>query len=108
MSTYSVGYFVGSLSSKSINRVLSRALIRLAPDDLRFTEIAIDNLPLMKKIKAGQADGVTSAPPAHSKRTGVPGFTRLATVIASQLVRRTQPCEAVLPIFSGSGVPWMP
>ena len=32
--TYQVGYFVGSLSSTSINRILSRALIRLAPPDL--------------------------------------------------------------------------
>jgi chromate reductase len=46
MSTYKVGYFIGSLSSKSINRVLSKALIRLAPEDLEFTEIRIDNLPL--------------------------------------------------------------
>ena len=46
MTTFHVGYFVGSLSSTSINRVLSRALIRLAPDDLEFTEIPIGNLPL--------------------------------------------------------------
>jgi chromate reductase, NAD(P)H dehydrogenase (quinone) len=46
MATYKVGYFVGSLSSKSINRILSRALIRLAPDDLEFTEIPISNLPI--------------------------------------------------------------
>ena len=38
--------FVGSLSSTSINRVLSKALIRLAPEDLEFTEIPIGNLPL--------------------------------------------------------------
>ena len=31
MTTYKVGYFVGSLSSTSINRELSKALIRLAP-----------------------------------------------------------------------------
>ncbi|MGZ4174526.1 MAG: NADPH-dependent FMN reductase [Solirubrobacteraceae bacterium] len=43
---YQVGYFIGSLSSNSINRVLSKALIRLAPDDLEFTEIPIGNLPL--------------------------------------------------------------
>ena len=43
---YEVGYFVGSLSSTSINRVLSRALLRLAPPDLAFTEIPIGNLPL--------------------------------------------------------------
>ncbi len=46
MSVYKVGYFVGSLSSTSINRVLSRALIRLAPEDLEFTEIGIGDLPL--------------------------------------------------------------
>ena len=46
MPGYKVGYFVGSLSSASINRVLSRALIRLAPEDLEFTEIGISNLPL--------------------------------------------------------------
>ena len=34
MTVYKVGYFVGSLSSTSINRILSKALIRLAPDDL--------------------------------------------------------------------------
>jgi chromate reductase len=44
--SYEVGYFVGSLSSTSINRVLSRALIRVAPRELRFTEIPIGNLPL--------------------------------------------------------------
>ena len=44
--TIQVGYFVGSLSSTSINRVLSRALIRLAPDDMEFTELPIGNLPL--------------------------------------------------------------
>jgi chromate reductase, NAD(P)H dehydrogenase (quinone) len=44
--TYTVGYFVGSLSSHSINRELSQVLIALAPDDLEFTEIPIGNLPL--------------------------------------------------------------
>jgi chromate reductase, NAD(P)H dehydrogenase (quinone) len=43
---YKVGYFVGSLSSTSINRILAKALIRLAPDDLEFTEIPIRDLPL--------------------------------------------------------------
>ena len=46
MAAYRVGYFVGSLSSTSINRKLSKALIRLAPDDFEFTEIPIGNLPL--------------------------------------------------------------
>ena len=46
MSRYTVGYFVGSLSSQSINRVLSRALLRVAPEDLDFVEIPIADLPL--------------------------------------------------------------
>jgi chromate reductase len=46
MPAYKIGYFVGSLASGSINRILSRALVRLAPDDLEFTEIAIKDLPL--------------------------------------------------------------
>jgi chromate reductase len=46
MSTYKIGYFVGSLSSTSVNRILSRALIKLAPDDFEFTEIPIRDLPL--------------------------------------------------------------
>ncbi len=43
---YEIGYFVGSLAKGSINRTLSKALIRLAPDDLTFTEIPIKDLPL--------------------------------------------------------------
>lgn len=43
---YQVGYFVGSLSSTSINRILSKALMRVAPDDLEFTEIPIGEMPL--------------------------------------------------------------
>lgn len=46
MTTYTVGYFIGSLSSTSVNRALSAALIRLAPDDLEFVEIPIKDLPL--------------------------------------------------------------
>src|SRR3954452_7572120 len=43
---HKIGYFGGSLASTSINRVLSRALIRVAPEDLEFTEIGIGDLPL--------------------------------------------------------------
>ncbi len=44
--TYKVGYLVGSLSSTSINRLLAKALIRLAPAGLTFREIAFKDLPL--------------------------------------------------------------
>ena len=46
MPTYRIGYFVGSLATGSINRVLAKSLIRLAPDNLEFTEIPIKDLPL--------------------------------------------------------------
>lgn len=46
MRTYRIGYLVGSLSSTSINRRLSKALIRLAPDALEFSEISFRELPL--------------------------------------------------------------
>ena len=36
---YKVGYFVGSLAAGSINRILSQALIKVAPSDLEFVEI---------------------------------------------------------------------
>lgn len=37
--------------------------------------------------------------------TGVPFATLAATRSASQLVRRTQPCDSALEIFPGQGVP---
>lgn len=46
MQTYTVGYFVGSLSSTSINRLLATALARLAPKGLELREIPIKDLPL--------------------------------------------------------------
>lgn len=46
MSTYTVGYFVGSLAKASINRKLSQALIRLAPEHLELREIPFGQLPL--------------------------------------------------------------
>ncbi|MGN6426021.1 MAG: NADPH-dependent FMN reductase [Leifsonia sp.] len=46
---YSVGYLVGSFSSVSINRTLAKALLRLAPRDLVFTEIRIGELPLYNR-----------------------------------------------------------
>lgn len=46
MTTYKVGYIVGSLATASINRTLAKALIRLAPPELEFVEIPIKDLPL--------------------------------------------------------------
>ena len=46
MASYKVGYLIGSLAAASINRKLARALIRLAPDSLEFSEIPFRDLPL--------------------------------------------------------------
>ncbi len=45
MSTFKVGYLVGSLSSTSINRKLALALTKLAPPQLRMFEISFRDLP---------------------------------------------------------------
>lgn len=46
MASQKIGYFIGSLSSTSINRLLAKALIRLAPPEMEFVEIPIKDLPL--------------------------------------------------------------
>jgi chromate reductase len=46
MTTYKVGYFVGSLAAASINRKLAHALVRLAPEGFAMTEIPFRELPL--------------------------------------------------------------
>ena len=96
MSTYRVGYFVGSLSSKSINRILSKALIRLAPQDLEFTEIPIGNLPLYSpdydddyppeamelKEAIGRSDAVLFVTPEYNR--SIPGALKNAIDWASR------------------------
>jgi len=46
MAGYKVGYFVGSLATKSINRLLAKALVSVAPPELQMTEISFKDLPL--------------------------------------------------------------
>ena len=46
MTSYKVGYLVGSLAKASINRKLAHALIKLAPEQLKFSEIPFRDLPL--------------------------------------------------------------
>jgi chromate reductase len=43
---YKVGYLVGSLASGSINRLLSKALVRAAPPQLQMVEIPFKDLPM--------------------------------------------------------------
>ncbi len=46
MTTYKVGYLVGSLATASINRLLAKALVRLAPKELEMTEVPFRDLPI--------------------------------------------------------------
>ncbi len=46
MTSYRVGYLVGSLAKGSINRKLAGALVRLAPPELELAEIPFAELPL--------------------------------------------------------------
>jgi len=46
MTSYKVGYLIGSLATASINRKLAQALVRLAPEELEFEEISFRELPL--------------------------------------------------------------
>ena len=45
MTEFRAGYFVGSLTTNSINRKLAKALVKLAPIDLAMTEISFRDLP---------------------------------------------------------------
>lgn len=94
MTTYTVGYIVGSLSAQSINRLLSKALVRLAPDDLSFVEIPINDLPLYNQDldadypPAGRArgdsvvDAVLVVTPEYNR--GIPGCLKNAIDWASR------------------------
>jgi chromate reductase len=96
MTIYKVGYFVGSLSSTSINRELSKALIRLAPKDLEFAEIPIADLPLYSqdldadlppqaralKEAIGRSDAILFVTPEYNR--SIPGALKNAIDWASR------------------------
>lgn len=84
--TQRIGYIVGSLSGDSINRVLAKALVHLAPDDLEMIEIAIRDLPLYNrddeldpvpavrafKQAVEQADGLLFVSPEYNRSIPAP------------------------------------
>jgi chromate reductase len=96
MSSYTVGYIVGSLSAESINRRLAMALIQLSPKHLRFVEISIRDLPLYNRDfdtdypQAGRAlkeaiaavDAVLFVTPEYNR--GIPGCLKNAIDWASR------------------------
>lgn len=94
--SYTIGYFVGSLSSDSINRRLANALIRLAPSHLSFREIPIDTVPLYSrdfdvdypsearelKARIEAVDGVLFVTPEYNR--DIPGALKNAIDWASR------------------------
>ncbi|MET4682456.1 NADPH-dependent FMN reductase [Brevundimonas faecalis] len=96
MTTYNVGYIIGSLAKNSINRKLAKALIQVAPEKLKFHEIPIRDLPLYsydydadfpavaKDFKAGikGSDAVLIVTPEYNR--SVPGGLKNAIDWASR------------------------
>jgi chromate reductase len=96
MTTYKVGYLVGSLATGSINRLLAKALVRLAPPELQFVEIPIKDLPLYSqdydadfppvarafKRAIAEADGVLFVTPEYNR--SIPGALKNAIDWASR------------------------
>lgn len=91
-----IGYIVGSLSSKSINRVVARSLASLAPADVELFEIPIADLPLYSpdhdadypaaatefKNAIEGADGIIIVTPEYSR--SLPGSLKNALDWASR------------------------
>jgi len=96
MSGCRVGYIVGSLSTKSINRTLANALVKLAPKDVTFVEIPIRDLPLYNhdfdtdyppegralKDAIAAVDAVLFVTPEYNR--GIPGCLKNAIDWASR------------------------
>lgn len=96
MVTYQVGYFVGSLSSTSINRLLAQALVKLAPPELVLREIPIRDLPLYSpdydpdyppvarafKQAIADVDAVLFVTPEYNR--SIPGVLKNAIDLASR------------------------
>ncbi|PZU39983.1 MAG: ACP phosphodiesterase [Microbacterium sp.] len=90
MSTRTIGYIVGSLSSTSINRHLAKALERLAPEGTTLVEIPIAQLPFYSqdleadfpqvakdfKQSIADVDGVIILTPEYSR--SIPGVLKNA------------------------------
>lgn len=90
MTSYTIGYIVGSISSTSINRRLAKALESVAPDNVTLAEIPIENLPFYSpdhdagipaaarefKNRIENADGVIIVTPEYSR--SIPGVLKNA------------------------------
>lgn len=90
MTSYTLGYIVGSISSTSINRRLAKALASVAPDNVTLVEIPIKELPFYSpdydadippvardfKHAIEDVDGVVIVTPEYSR--SIPGVLKNA------------------------------
>ncbi|CAN7372988.1 NADPH-dependent FMN reductase [Acidovorax sp. Leaf78] len=96
MAQLNIAVIVGSLRKDSFNRQLATALARLAPQDVKFTQLRIDDLPLYNQDDDGQqaasvlrlkgevqaAHGVLFVTPEYNR--SVPGVLKNAIDHASR------------------------
>jgi chromate reductase, NAD(P)H dehydrogenase (quinone) len=96
MTSYKVGYLVGSLAAGSINRKLAKALVRLAPAELEMEEVSFRDLPLYSydydadfppparafKEALGNVDAVLFVTPEYNR--SIPGGLKNAIDWASR------------------------
>jgi chromate reductase, NAD(P)H dehydrogenase (quinone) len=96
VTAFTVGYFVGSLATKSINRKLAEALVKLSPPELTLCEIPIRDLPLYSydydkdfpaparalKDALGKVDAVLFVTPEYNR--SIPGALKNAIDWASR------------------------
>lgn len=96
MAAYSVGYLIGSLAKASINRKLAKALVRLAPSQLKMVEVSFKELPLYSydydsdfppaarafKEAIASVDGVLFVTPEYNR--SIPGGLKNAIDWASR------------------------
>ncbi len=96
MSSLKIGVFIGSLRKDSFNRRLARALEHLAPPEVSFEHIRIDDLPLYNqdfdanyppecrrfKQSIAACDGLLFVTPEYNR--SVPGVLKNAIDIASR------------------------
>ena len=96
MTTYTVGYLVGSLAKESINRKLADALVHLGPDELVLREVPFRDLPIYSydydadyppvarafKDELAKADAVLFVTPEYNR--SIPGGLKNAIDWASR------------------------
>jgi chromate reductase len=96
MSQYNIAVIVGSIRKDSFNQKLADALVKLAPPELSFNKIRIDDLPLYNQDDDGQpaaavtrlrkevaaADGLLFLTPEYNR--SIPGVLKNAIDHASR------------------------